>query len=291
MRSLLTVLMLSLIGTSTVNADTTLPWRGEPLSLQIPVGVERVIRFEAKKMQVGIPRDLAGIASAESNNGFVYLRAARPFEQKRFRFRDKDTGRIYAIDVSAREGSAFQPVHIVDDMNEPSVPNNPGTDITTQTDPTWSALADTISVAADGEDTDASTAPPDIAPVTHPYTTLTRYAMQRLYAPERLITPLDDLVTVNVSSEVLNALVPGAHVSAQVLGQWRNVDHLVTAIVLHNQGDHVVHLDPRAMRGKQFWLTAALIQDWLSPINQPGERTGLVVISHQQWMDYPWLKR
>lgn len=291
MKALIMLLVLCISILSTAIADTTLPWRGEPLTLQIPVGVERVIRFEANKMQVGIPRDLAGIASAESNNGFVYLRAARQFEQKRFRFRDKETGRIYAIDVSAREGGAFQPVRIVDDMSAPSVPNPPATDITPPTDPTWSALADTNRIPAGGEDTDESAAREDTAPVNHPYTALTRYAMQQLYAPARLITPLDDLVTVNVTRETLNALVPGARISAHVLGQWRNVDHLVTAIVLHNHSDQAVHLDPRAMRGKQFWLTAALIRDWLSPVNQPGERTGLVVISQQQWTDYPWLKR
>ena len=115
--------------------------------------------------------------------------------------------------------------------------------------------------------------------------------MQQLYAPERLITPLDDLDSVTVRVTELTALVPGATVSAQVLGQWRNLDKLVTAIVLHNHSNQVVHLDARAMRGKQYWLTAAMIEDWLSPVNQAGDSTGLVVISHQQWTDYPWLQR
>lgn len=291
MRYALIILVLHASVTSMAIADTTLRWRGEPLSIHIPVGVERVIRFDARKMQVGIPRDLAGIASAESNSGFVYLRAARPFAQKRFRFRDKDTGRIYAINVTASEGGAFQPVRVVDEMiEEPTdtlIP--PETEAIEVPDPTWSALVDTDILPEDG---DATPVVPEVyEPVKHPYTTLTRYGMQQLYAPERLITPLDDLVSINVAKVDLTALVPGTRVSAQVLGQWRNLDHLVTALVLQNQGTQTVHLDPRAMRGKQFWLTAALLQDWLSPVNEPGDSTGLVVISHQQWTDYPWLQR
>jgi integrating conjugative element protein (TIGR03749 family) len=297
MRYALIILFLHTSVTSMAIADTTLRWRGEPLSIQIPVGVERVIRFDAKKMQVGIPRDLAGIASAESNSGFVYLRAARPFDQKRFRFRDKDTGRIYAIDVTASEDGAFQPVRVVDEMiEEPAdmlipgqIPGQVEIEAIEVPDPTWSALVDTDILPEDGA---AAPVVPEVhEPVKHPYTTLTRYGMQQLYAPERLITPLDDLVSVNVVKANLTALVPGTRVSAQVLGQWRNLDHLVTALVLQNQGTQTVHLDPRAMRGKQFWLTAALIQDWLSPVDEPGDSTGLVVISHQQWTDYPWLQR
>ena len=58
MRYALIILFLHTSVMSMAIADTTLRWRGEPLSIQIPVGVERVIRFDAKKMQVGIPRDL-----------------------------------------------------------------------------------------------------------------------------------------------------------------------------------------------------------------------------------------
>ena len=295
MKHALIALLLFLSLSTSASADTTLTWRGQPLSIDIPVGIERVIRFDANKVQVGIPRDLAGIASAESNNGFVYLRAARPFGQKRFRFRDKETGRIYAIDVTASDAGAFQPVHVVDETVEPTIPDPLNIGIEATVDPTWpvqdSLDQDTLDKNTLSNHDDSAATPVEHAPVAHPYTSLTRYAMQQLYAPARLMTPLDDLVSVSVRRTELTALVPGASVSAQILGQWRNLDHLVTALVLHNTSDQVVHLDPRAMRGNQYWLTAALIRDWLSPVNQSGERTGLVVISQQQWTDYPWLQR
>ena len=272
----------------TVQADNPLElrWRGEPLAITIPVGVERVIKFDAQMIQVGVPRSLVGIAHAESNQGIVLLRASRAFDHQRFRFRDKRTGRIVAMDVTARPGGDIQPLTIIDTLSDQTGshnanPANPASAVEAVISEA-PRVADEQRREPEGEHSEE--------PQRHGYLSLTRYAMQTLYAPKRLLTPLHDVTPINYTDTRYDALVPGASVHASVAGQWRNTDRIVTAVVLQNVGDKPVRLDPRALRGRQHWHTAALMSDVLAPANTYGDTTALVVISAHKWREYQWLR-
>lgn len=257
-------LLLTLLLSKSVAGVETIIWDGVAASIEIAVGVEQVIRFEHPTIQVGVPIEHRGITSAESINGVVYLRSAMAFDKTRYRFREKDSGTIYLIDIAARQGIGQQPPIFL--KTPDAVPEHSPPEV------------------AEAADTSSKTVPAlDIEPVRHGITTLVRYAMQQVYAPARLVTPLPDLYTVSFDStrRRLN-LVPGVQVQASILGQWRNEDRYVTAIYLQNMTHEYVDLDPRYLTGRHTWTAAALMNYRLTAANSFGDATTLVTVSNDQ---------
>ena len=121
-------------------------------------------------------------------------------------------------------------------------------------------------------------------------TTLTRYAFQNIYSPDRLIKDLVGVFQIPVVDLAYTHLVVGSMVSARPVAQWKNEDRYVTALLLRNVGHREVQLDPRFFRGSRFWETASLISSNLSPSEHYGDVTAMVVISDKKWEDYEqWL--
>lgn len=278
------ILCLLFAKTGLTSSVETVTWTGVPINVVIPVGVERVIKFKHSKIQIAIPMALAGIATAESNRGVVYLRASRPFNKSRFRFREKDTGKIYAMDVTASDESGkLAPIVIVteDDVDVSEITIEP--DLPTPVPPEAQLPTNTpIEQVVQAP----------LPPVVHGYTTLVRFAMQQVYAPERLIESVPDIYRVSFNADVdaIN-IVPGAKVKARVLGQWRNADHYVTAVYLQNMSAENITLDPRQLTGRHTWKSTALMNGVLTPANTFGDATTLVAISDKKWMEgVQWLR-
>jgi len=265
-------------------------WRDVPLKVTIPVKEDRVIRFtQTSRLQVGVPTNLQGIVSVESFNGVAYLRSESAFEALPFWFRDKNTNKIYRIDIKATPGGdgVNQPV-IVIDPERPAMPDEPPAFVDGE-------LPET---APDELVTEAEEIEPRVyeemlspdEPIRHGIGTLTRFAFQHLYAPERLIKTLDDVYQMDIEERTYQHIHVGNQVNARPIAQWSNEGRYVTALLLENMGNRVVRLDPRMFRGNRHWETASLISDTLEPNTMFGDHTALVVISDKPWEDYEqWL--
>jgi hypothetical protein len=82
----------------------------------------------------------------------------------------------------------------------------------------------------------------------HPYSVLSRYVYQRLYAPERLWDAFFGVEPV----KALNGYYPlyeGGAFATQVLGTWRYQDFYATVISMENRTSTVREIDPRRFRG------------------------------------------
>lgn len=272
-------------------------WTGVPIKLDISVRKDRVIRFAgSRRIQVAVPMDLQGVASAESVGGVVHFRSFEPFIERPFWFRDKDTEQIYRLDITANGTSDRRPVVI---MNPIQPTDNPLSDLEVD--------ASNLDVEADGEseqtayfsqrDLNKTPAPQQqfdeevVEPVQHGVIGLTRLAFQKIYAPDRLIGELDDVYQIPVDDTAYIHMVVGSEVSARPVAQWKNEDRFVTAFVLRNNSPKQVKLDPRKLRGSRYWESASLISDTLSPSNKYGDATSLVVISDKKFQEYErWLR-
>lgn len=275
--------------------ETKVTWTGRPFSITIPVGIERVVKFNADRIQVAFPTDLWGIATAESSQGVVYLRTSRPFENVRVRFRNKDNGKIYSLNVTAVAGETdLSPIVIVDEIpdqidDKTTVVNAPGTD---EWEGAYTGGKPLPARLPNSEETKAAVlAEAEPEPVVHGVTTLVRYAMQHVYAPERLIDELDDVSRISFNKNAKDiSLVPGVNVKSRVLGQWKHNDRYITAVYLQNMSVDEIDLDPRVLTGRHYWQIAALMHSVLSPANSFGDSTTLVAISDKKWVEYSqWL--
>lgn len=91
--------------------------------------------------------------------------------------------------------------------------------------------------------------------------TLTRFAAQQLYAPERLLTPSQDIYRVPMHTKKTVDLVMDGSITAMPLASWRGGNFFVTAILLRNNLPQVLSLKPEDLCGQ--WQTATFF-----PINQ-----------------------
>lgn len=256
-------------------------WDGVAPKINVSVGIERVIRFENTKIQVGVPIDHMGIASAESNNGVVYLRCSAPFAETRYRFREKDTGKIFNIDVSCVSGNtSLAPISIVSPKSDVLIGGE------TRHDPN-PKMTD-----GNSQMIEEPFVEPVPEPVQYGVTTLVRYAMQRTYSPERLVDHKDDIQNISFDSDATSLnIVPGVEVRARILGQWKNEGLYITALYLQNLTGEIIDLDPRYLTGRHTWKASALMNNQLSPANTFGDATTLVTVSKNKWTeDAKWLR-
>lgn len=84
---------------------------------------------------------------------------------------------------------------------------------------------------------------------------LTRFAIQSLYAPARLLTIPEGLSRTPMQTRRHIQLVKGASIEAHPLISWRGGDNYVTAVELKNLLNHAIILDPRHLMGD--WQTAS----------------------------------
>lgn len=237
-------------------------WRDRPISMHLETGVERLIRFPSP-VQVGIPPDMMGLVQVESASNVVYITAHTDFEAVRFRFRELASGKIYLFNVSASPDGHSSLVQVIDGRTS----------------------NDEVSVAAESN--------PASEQANYGYHTLSRFAFQSVYAPERLIKGLQGVREYSIKSKKpLRHLIPGEAVAAVPWKQWRSPDGLyVTAVYLTNLSGVSVALDPRHMRHSKDALFTSLMTDHLAPRDALGDSTAMVVISGKPWEDsVQWLR-
>jgi len=238
------LLMQSLVHAETDTLER-IEWKKAPIRLELVVGQEQRIEFPAA-VKVGVPASVQGVLRTQSVNGVVYLLAHAAFGSNRLMVREIDSGRIYLFDVTAtEEGGPGHPIQIY--------------------------------VTGDqGRENDQATGGHEPEQGQPDYIQLTRFAVQQLYAPARLVKDLPGIVRVPVSRDPVD-LYHGGTVEAIPLVAWRAKGLYVTAVKLTNRTEQALTLDPRNLRGT--WLTATMQHHRLFPKGHEADTTAVYLIS------------
>ena len=104
--------------------------------------------------------------------------------------------------------------------------------------------------------------------------TLTRFAIQSLYAPARLLVTPEGISRTPMQTTHHVTLIYGASISATPLISWRGNDLYVTAIELKNQLKREIEVDPRHFLGN--WQTTTIYPTNVLP-NRGSTTTAFVV--------------
>ena len=238
----------------TAHASTvTYQWSQFPLPLNLKVGVEQNIHIpEAIDIRVGVPSSLANELETEIIGNHLWVKATDFFPDTRL------------IVVAQPLGTMILQVR----ANEFAVPVGP-IFIETQ-----SKLKENLSSGTSEQ---------------YGFITLTRWVIQQLYAPERLLKDIPGVSRVEVNQSPVNifrcgARVPtlcGGAVRATAIASWRSLNHYATAVQITNNLDVSIILDPRELVGR--WRTAAFVHSRLGPTGHIDDSTVLVLISDQPY--------
>ncbi len=221
-------------------------WDGMPISFVVPVGQERILHFDSS---VSLDNRNANLTSDKlsimNNNGFLYIKAKKPFAPIRVPFVLKDSGTVVLVDLSAsKKATDIAPVQV--------------------------ALQEKI---GQGKGIKKNATPQYVG-----YIQLIRYAIQNLYSPKRLIegnlsinrAPMYTTKSLNISR------FPGT--LALPLASWQGTDLYVTAVLVKNIDKAPVKLDPRTLRGK--WLAASFYpSNYLTRSGTLNDRTTVFLVS------------
>jgi integrating conjugative element protein (TIGR03749 family) len=221
-------------------------WNKTPITLRLSVEGERRIEFRAP-VRVGVPALLNNVLRTQTVNSTVYFQARRSFPKTRVLVRELDSGQVYLFDITADEA---------EQENAPVIVHR-----------SESAHLEKDAVGSSR---------------TPIYVTLTRFAAQQLYAPERLLSAVSGMRRVPVQSPS-SALLPGRSVEATPLIAWRTGDYYVTAVRLRNTGKRSVTLDPRKLRGN--WLSASFQHARLLRSGGDADTTALYLVSAQPFAE------
>lgn len=225
--------------------DQHIVWNRKPIKITLPVGKERFISFPSE-MKFGYNMNLlpASMLRVENNNKTLYLLAKRPFNTKRVQVKLVN-GEVILLDINARKYANDNPVDIIllSSKTLDSVQNNKN----------WAKIN---------------------------YVSLTRYAIQQLYAPQRLLKNKMNITRFPMEVNHIVPLFYDNSILVMPLASWRGRDLYVTALLVKNLLNQFIRLDPRLLCGN--WKTASFYPKMAllpsgSPIN--GDVSTLFVIS------------
>lgn len=96
---------------------------------------------------------------------------------------------------------------------------------------------------------------------------LIRYVARQLYAPQRLRNP-DSQLRFLATDIFLEScpLVQGVDWRYELLGEWRGYGHSVAAVLVRNESDLRIPLDPRLFMHRRIrgdWLATSFHHRWL----------------------------
>ncbi|MBA2711534.1 MAG: TIGR03749 family integrating conjugative element protein [Tatlockia sp.] len=212
----LVALMSLSIQTFAFNAEHVL-WDKTPIPIDLSLSEERLIHF---------PQAIS-IVDNESNGNIailkiqdtLYLKGKKPFTNKRLLVQLMPQGEVVILNLSAKEKiAANKPIEILLENKEEEKASN-------------------------------KTSSFDINVIT-----LTRFAIQSLYAPQRLLVIPEGVSRQPMQTRRQIMLFYGANIEARPLISWHGGGLYVTAVELKNGLNKEVIVDPRLMLGN--WTTA-----------------------------------
>ena len=250
-RASVIVLALLVLEPAMLHAEDVIEWQNVPIPVVLTVGEERVLAFP-DHVEVGIPAALTpSMFRTQSTGGTVLWLARQPFETQRFQVRLLSTGHVMLLDVTAvlpRSGGSKEPVRIVfPDAAVQGRGGDPGVDAA-------------------------------LTPVT-----LTRFAAQQLYAPERVVGDVPGIRRVPMGVPPAIELYRHADIAAQPLASWQGGGYTVTAVKLTNLGRERVFLDPRELRG--HFMTATFQHNSLGPAGSASDITCVYLVTDRPFAE------
>lgn len=262
-----------------------LAWERQPLSVVLPVGQERQVRFPGS-VRVGVPVEINTLLRTQSLNGIVYWQAAKAFPRTRVQVFEETTGTIYLLDLSAEDKASATPVEVYNLALE-AIGLAPGSTLAAGRATPLRATPLPGQRRAPGTETAAAATPtPTPVPASPPIdaVALVRYAAQQVFGPQRLIEPLPGISRASVPRQRFDTLIGGTRVIATPIAAWQGGGLHVTAVRLENPGSERVVLDPRRVRGA--WLAAAFQHATLLPAYRGRDAsTALYLVSRRPWAE------
>ncbi len=201
-----------------LNAEHVL-WDKTPIPLELPLNEERLVHFpQAVSIIDNEAADKIAVLKVQDT---LYLKGKETFQNKRLLVQLMPQGEVIILNLNVSDKAHdVKPVDILLEAKE---------DTTNPTQETSNPL--------------------DLNAVT-----LTRFAIQSLYAPQRLLVIPDGLGRVPMQTRKQISLFYGASIEARPLISWHGGSFYVTAVELKNLLNKEMIVDPRQMTGN--WHTA-----------------------------------
>ena len=238
-------------------------WNQTPITVKLPIGIERMVHF-SEAVQVGYDKTTLTDEKIriQNNSGTVYLLAKQTFSIERIQVKLQN-GKIILLDISAGKGASPTPLVIVASEE-------------TSTHSSVSASSEHASLAEDPADPIQHVS---ITPIT-----LTRFAVQQLYAPQRLLTQSSHIYRIPMHTKKTVDLVVDGSVTAMPLASWRGCDQFVTAVLIRNNLPHSLVLPPQNLCG--HWQTVTFFpQNQLAPRGEMKDSTTVFLVSHRPFVE------
>jgi len=219
-KMLCSLLMFSCMKIAAATPTEHMVWDKTPLRITLPLNQERLIRFPLAVSIVDSElEEQVGVMKIQDA---LYFNAHKTFENKRVVVQLMPYGEAIVLSLSARDDSNnTTPIEVVmSESNENDERDKP--------------------LAAKSSDINA--------------VTLTRFAIQSLYAPERLLITPPEITRTPMRTQRSVTLVYGASITAKPLISWHANDLYITAIELQNELNKSIIIDPRQLLGE--WQTA-----------------------------------
>lgn len=228
--------------------ESYIVWNNEPISIQLPIGKERAIKFP-NPIAFGMSKNLSDLLSVKDNAGQLRLSALTLFKDKRVAVKDTVTGRIILLDLSSTpdKNAANYTVDIL--YKKPSVDeaaSNSG----------WVKKPSELQ----GEMS---------------FVTLTRFAEQQLYSPKRLLkNPYNiRLITSYVDhkndiskDQWFDGLFIDGSTHNLKWAQWYSSGYYVTAVLVRNQLSEPIDLTRNITnicgRDNGIWKSVTFYPNW-----------------------------
>lgn len=213
---------------STEGSGEHVSWDKKPIDIVLPVGKEKLVTFPGP-VEFGydvnkLPDDALTV---QNNNSTLYLTAKNTFAPQRVQVRLSNTNKIVLLNLSAKNNASTTPI------------------IISTTDNT--RFVETSKVSSLAIENPEPSKPISMA-------NLTRFAVQSLYAPKRLLPQSSAIFRTSMQAYKTEPLLLDGSVIAQPDASWRSSRLYVTAVLLRNQLSHSQLLDPRVLCGQ--WRAA-----------------------------------
>lgn len=239
MRILLTIL-LSVFSVAAISqtAEHVLV-TNKPVQVVLPVGDEKIITF-GQDVQLGLDRNQLPESTLQVLivGKSAYLKANADFKKQRI-LAKLESGQVMILDLQANlKGTPNELIVLQEKTKQHGT--NPQND-----------------------DVDA--------------VTLTRFAVQQLYAPKRLLSNPHQIMRTAMHTNKSITLFD-ARTKALPLAQWQYGSLYVTALKIKNLTNLPVQLDPRIIIG-DFKAATLYPKTSLTPVTQPGDSTTLFLVA------------
>ena len=246
-------------GLSNENEQQHLTW-GDVSDVTLSVGVEQIIETEPlSNLDVGLPSEVSDKLELLNAGGRIFLTASEAFDNVKLILRHNERGSTI-INLSASD-SALQQNYTL------NIPTQP----LPQT-----IIQETYSCPSN-------------------YVEITRWALQQIYAPERILKDENCFSRSRVASTTLDificerTMLCGGGVSATPMVSWKSANNLfIHMITIKNNRTQKIVLDARDVAYSREMLAITFAHGWLDTAGSVADNTIAVLITSTKLEDTPF---